>query len=121
MLIQESSSTLFPIARDVKVQIEFNPAVVAEYRLVGYENRALNREDFKNDKKDAGEIGAGHTVTANYEIALKGSKGLAADPLRYGEHADGSAPTRTRPNSRSCACATRRRMATSRRRSGRRC
>jgi hypothetical protein len=57
----------------VKVQIEFNPAVVAEYRLVGYENRALNREDFNNDKKDAGEIGAGHTVTAIYEITLKGS------------------------------------------------
>jgi Ca-activated chloride channel family protein len=84
----------------VKIQIEFNPAVVAEYRLVGYENRALNREDFKNDKKDAGEIGAGHTVTAIYEIALKGSKGLAADPLRYGEHAD----ERADPNATEFAC-----------------
>jgi Ca-activated chloride channel family protein len=88
LLADQLSSTIQTIAKDVKIQIEFNPAVVAEYRLVGYENRALNREDFKNDKKDAGEIGAGHTVTAIYEIALKGSKGLAADPLRYGEHAD---------------------------------
>jgi Ca-activated chloride channel family protein len=88
LLADQLNSTIQTIAKDVKVQIEFNPAVVAEYRLVGYENRALNREDFKNDKKDAGEIGAGHSVTAIYEIALKGSKGLAADPLRYGEHAD---------------------------------
>jgi Ca-activated chloride channel family protein len=88
LLADQLSSTIQTIAKDVKIQIEFNPAVVAEYRLIGYENRALNREDFKNDKKDAGEIGAGHTVTAIYEIALKGSKGLAADPLRYGEHAD---------------------------------
>ena len=88
LLVDQLSSTIQTIAKDVKVQIEFNPAVVAEYRLVGYENRALNREDFNNDKKDAGEIGAGHTVTAIYEIALKGSKGLAVDPLRYGEHAD---------------------------------
>jgi Ca-activated chloride channel homolog len=88
LLADQLSSTIQTIAKDVKVQIEFNPAVVAEYRLVGYENRALNREDFNNDKKDAGEIGAGHTVTAIYEIALKGSKGLAVDPLRYGEHAD---------------------------------
>ena len=88
LLIDQLSGTIQTIAKDVKIQIEFNPAVVAEYRLVGYENRALNREDFNNDKKDAGEIGAGHTVTAIYEIALKGSKGLAVDPLRYGEHAD---------------------------------
>ncbi|HJT14935.1 MAG TPA: VWA domain-containing protein [Dongiaceae bacterium] len=88
LLADQLSSTIQTIAKDVKIQIEFNPAVVAEYRLIGYENRALNREDFKNDKKDAGEIGAGHTVTAIYEIALKGSKGMAVDPLRYGEHAD---------------------------------
>ena len=88
LLADQLSSTIQTIAKDVKIQIEFNPAVVAEYRLVGYENRALAREDFNNDKKDAGEIGAGHTVTAIYEIALKGSKGLAVDPLRYGEHAD---------------------------------
>jgi Ca-activated chloride channel family protein len=88
LLADQLNSTIQTIAKDVKIQIEFNPAVVAEYRLIGYENRALNREDFKNDKKDAGEIGAGHTVTAIYEIALKGSKGMAVDPLRYGEHAD---------------------------------
>jgi Ca-activated chloride channel family protein len=88
LLSDQLSGTIQTIAKDVKIQIEFNPAVVAEYRLVGYENRALKREDFNNDRKDAGEIGAGHTVTAIYEIALKGSKGLAANPLRYGEHAD---------------------------------
>src|SRR6185369_13082902 len=80
LLADQLSSTIQTIAKDVKIQIEFNPAVVAEYRLIGYENRALKREDFNNDKKDAGEIGAGHTVTAIYEIALKGSKGLNLDP-----------------------------------------
>ena len=94
LLADQLSSTIQTIAKDVKIQIEFNPAVVAEYRLVGYENRALNRQDFNNDKKDAGEIGAGHTVTAIYEIALKGSKGLAVDPSRYGEHADERADPR---------------------------
>jgi Ca-activated chloride channel family protein len=84
LLADQLSGTIQTIAKDVKIQIEFNPAVVAEYRLIGYENRALNREDFNNDRKDAGEIGAGHTVTAIYEIALKGSKGLMVDPLRYG-------------------------------------
>lgn len=84
LLIDQLGGTIQTIAKDVKIQIEFNPAVVDEYRLIGYENRALNREDFNNDKKDAGEIGAGHTVTAIYEIALKGSKGLRVDPLRYG-------------------------------------
>lgn len=84
LLIDQLSGTIQTIAKDVKIQIEFNPAVVDEYRLIGYENRALQREDFNNDKKDAGEIGAGHTVTAIYEIALKGSKGLRVDPLRYG-------------------------------------
>ncbi|WP_119304495.1 vWA domain-containing protein [Dongia deserti] len=88
LLSDQLSGTIQTIAKDVKIQIEFNPRVVAEYRLIGYENRALNREDFNNDRKDAGEIGAGHTVTAIYEIAVKGSKGLAIDPLRYGEHAD---------------------------------
>ncbi|MDX8378010.1 MAG: VWA domain-containing protein [Mariprofundales bacterium] len=83
VLVDEISSTLQIIAKDVKIQLEFNPAVVAEYRLIGYENRMLNREDFNNDKVDAGEIGAGHTVTALYEIALVGSKGLSIDPLRY--------------------------------------
>ena len=84
VLVDEMNATLHTIAKDVKVQIEFNPAVVAEYRLVGYENRVLAREDFKNDKVDAGDIGAGHTVTALYEIALVGGAGQSVDPLRYG-------------------------------------
>ena len=83
VLVREMSSTLFTIAKDVKVQIEFNPAVVGEYRLIGFENRLLAREDFRNDKVDAGDIGAGHTVTALYEIALVGGPGLRIDPLRY--------------------------------------
>ena len=89
LLIDQLSGTIQTIAKDVKIQIEFNDDVVAEYRLIGYENRALNREDFNNDQKDAGEIGAGHTVTAIYEIALKGSKGLRVDPLRYGNGSEG--------------------------------
>ncbi|MFD2206144.1 vWA domain-containing protein [Kiloniella antarctica] len=85
VLVEEMSSTLITVAKDVKIQVEFNPAVVAEYRLIGYENRILNREDFNNDKVDAGEIGAGHTVTALYEVALVGSEGSQLDPLRYGK------------------------------------
>jgi Ca-activated chloride channel family protein len=84
VLIDELSSTMLTIAKDVKIQMEFNPAVVAEYRLIGYENRALRREDFNNDQVDAGEIGAGHDVTALYELALVGSAGESVDPLRYG-------------------------------------
>jgi Ca-activated chloride channel family protein len=87
VLVSEMSSTLQTIAKDVKIQIEFNPSVVAEYRLIGYENRALKREDFNNDKIDAGDIGAGHTVTALYEITLTGGKGQKIDPLRYGKEA----------------------------------
>ena len=83
VLVEELSSTLNTIAKDVKIQIEFNPAVVAEYRLIGYENRILNREDFNNDRIDAGEIGAGHTVTALYEISLVGGEGNRVDQLRY--------------------------------------
>jgi len=83
VLVDEISSTLHTIAKDVKIQIEFNPAVVAEYRLIGYENRALEREDFNNDKVDAGEIGAGHSVTALYEINLVTSNKKSIDPLRY--------------------------------------
>ncbi|MGG5243077.1 vWA domain-containing protein [Pseudomonas lurida] len=82
VLVDQLSSTLAVVARDVKLQVEFNPARVSEYRLLGYENRALKREDFNNDKVDAGEIGAGHTVTALYEIVPKGEKGWL-DPLRY--------------------------------------
>ena len=82
VLVEQLSSTLAVVARDVKLQVEFNPAQVSEYRLLGYENRALKREDFSNDKVDAGEIGAGHTVTALYEIVPKGTKGWL-EPLRY--------------------------------------
>jgi len=82
-LVDEMSSTLMTIAKDVKIQVEFNPATVAEYRLIGYENRALARADFSNDKIDAGEIGAGHSVTAIYEIALTGSAGQRLDGGRY--------------------------------------
>ena len=85
VLVDEMSSTLNTIAKDVKIQVEFNPSVVAEYRLIGYENRALNREDFNNDKIDAGEIGAGHTVTALYEISLVNSNTRYVDPLRYSD------------------------------------
>lgn len=85
VLVEDSASTLFPIAKDVKIQVEFNPAAVSEYRLIGYETRALNREDFNNDRVDAGEIGAGHSVTAIYEITPKGSPAETMDPLRYGE------------------------------------
>jgi Ca-activated chloride channel family protein len=67
----------------VKIQVEFNPEIVREYRLIGYETRRLDREDFNNDHVDAGDIGAGHTVTAIYEIALQGSAGALIDPLRY--------------------------------------
>jgi len=90
VLVEELSATLHTIASDVKIQVEFNPAVVAEYRLIGYENRSLRREDFNNDKIDAGEIGAGHSVTALYEISLAESAGLRIDPLRYGSKAETS-------------------------------
>ena len=83
VLVEELSSTLMIIAKDVKIQIEFNPNVVSEYRLIGYETRALKREDFNNDKVDAGEIGAGHTVTALYEVSFVGENNQAIDPLRY--------------------------------------
>ncbi|MEM7743959.1 MAG: VWA domain-containing protein [Pseudomonadota bacterium] len=86
VLVEEAQSALFPIAEDVKIQVEFNPAAVAEYRLIGYETRMLARQDFNNDKVDAGEIGAGHTVTALYEFVPTGGDTLV-DPLRYGEQA----------------------------------
>jgi Ca-activated chloride channel family protein len=84
VLVTELSSTLITIAKDVKIQVEFNPAEVLEYRLIGYENRALKREDFNNDKVDAGEIGAGHRVTALYEIVPAGGHGHT-DPLKYSQ------------------------------------
>lgn len=85
VLVEDASSTLFTIAKDVKIQVEFNPAKVSEYRLVGYETRALKREDFNNDRVDAGDIGSGHSVTAIYEITPKGSGAEQVDPLRYGQ------------------------------------
>ena len=90
VLVEEATSTLFPIAKDVKIQVEFNPAIVSEYRLIGYETRLLNREDFNNDQVDAGEIGSGHTVTALYEITPAGSDAELLDDLRY--QPEGAAP-----------------------------
>ncbi|MEN3747388.1 VWA domain-containing protein [Sphingomonas sp. HF-S3] len=79
VLDEELSSTLFTIAKDVKVQVEFNPAEIGEYRLIGYENRALREQDFANDNVDAGDIGAGHQVTAIYEVVPRGSKGWTGE------------------------------------------
>jgi len=87
VLVRDAGGTLETIAKDVKIQVEFNPAVVSEYRLIGYETRALNREDFNNDKVDAGDVGAGTTVTALYEITPVGSGAELNDPLRYGTDA----------------------------------
>ena len=84
VLVEELGGTLLTIARDVKIQVEFNPAAVAEYRLIGYENRVLRNEDFANDKVDAGDIGAGHEVTALYELTPVGSPATQLPPLRYG-------------------------------------
>jgi len=83
VLVDQLTGALFPIAGDVKVQVEFNPAIIAEYRLIGYETRSLRREDFNNDAVDAGDLGAGHTVTALYEITPVGSAAQLSDPLRY--------------------------------------
>lgn len=83
VLVDEATSSLFPIAKDVKLQVEFNPEIVSEYRLIGYETRELAREDFNNDKVDAGDIGAGHTVTAIYEIVPKGSGNELYGQSRY--------------------------------------
>ncbi|MDH5655577.1 MAG: VWA domain-containing protein [Spirochaetia bacterium] len=85
VLVKEAGSTLVTIAKDVKIQIEFNPAQIHSYRLIGYENRILNSEDFNDDKKDAGEIGAGHNVTALYEIVPAGNaqNSISVDPLKY--------------------------------------
>jgi Ca-activated chloride channel family protein len=86
VLVREAGSTLVTIAKDVKLQVEMNPLKVESYKLIGYENRLLAKEDFNDDKKDAGEIGAGHTVTALYEIVPKGAASPAipaVDPLKY--------------------------------------
>jgi len=82
VLSEEMTSTLFTIAHDVKIQVEFNPALISQYRLVGYENRAMPEEDFNNDAVDAGDIGAGHQVTALYEVVPAGTEGWIA-PRRY--------------------------------------
>ncbi|MDD3020545.1 MAG: VWA domain-containing protein [Alphaproteobacteria bacterium] len=94
VLVEEATKTLFPIAKDVKIQVEFNPATVAEYRLVGYETRALKTEDFNNDKVDAGDIGAGAEVTAIYEVTPVGAP-TSVDPSRYAPQtgADSSVPS----------------------------
>jgi Ca-activated chloride channel family protein len=96
VLVQQAGAQLFTIAKDVKLQVEFNPATVAEYRLVGYETRALNREDFNNDKVDAGDIGAGHTVTAIYEITPADAASRLIDQRRYGADEKPAAPLRGR-------------------------
>ncbi|MEW9918182.1 von Willebrand factor type A domain-containing protein [Marimonas sp. MJW-29] len=83
VLVDQLTGALFPIADDAKIQVEFNPAQVAEYRLIGYETRALRREDFNNDAVDAGDIGAGHQVTAIYEVTPVGSPAILNDTLRY--------------------------------------
>jgi Ca-activated chloride channel family protein len=84
-LVQEMGATLLTVAKDVKIQVEFNPATVGAYRLIGYENRLMRAEDFNNDAKDAGEIGAGHSVTALYEIVPAGGTvpNATVDPLKY--------------------------------------
>ncbi len=84
VFVGKLAGTLFTIAKDVKIQIEFNPSRVKAYRLIGYENRVLNKEDFNNDRKDAGELGSGHNVTALYELVLSG-RGLSAIEGRYPE------------------------------------
>jgi Ca-activated chloride channel family protein len=85
VLIAQAGATLVTMAKDVKIQIEFNPAQVSAYRLIGYEKRMLRKEDFNNDRKDAGEIGAGHTITAFYEIVPAGRAGVrpVVDALKY--------------------------------------
>jgi Ca-activated chloride channel family protein len=91
VLDEELSSTLFTIAKDVKIQVEFNPALVSEYRLIGYENRILKEEEFDDDAVDAGDIGAGHTVTALYEIVPAGAKGWLPE-RRYGANKPAAKP-----------------------------
>ena len=96
VLVAEAGSTLVTVAKDVKIQVEFNPAVVGAYRLIGYENRKLKSRDFNDDTKDAGEMGAGHTVTALYEIVPPGEEvnGGGVDPLKYQRPATSPTPGR---------------------------
>ncbi len=108
MLVREAGSTLEIVARDVKFQVEFNPALVAAWKQIGYENRALAAEDFNNDRKDGGEMGAGHTVTALYEIVPVGvplpgngdsdtAGRPSVDPLRYQPSTPGAPTPAARP------------------------
>ncbi|WP_434423684.1 YfbK domain-containing protein [Nannocystis pusilla] len=94
VLVEQAGATLVTIAKDVKIQVEFNPLKVGAYRLVGYENRVLAHQDFNDDSKDAGEIGAGHTVTALYEVLPPGAEGAVpgVDPLRYQQPKAAPAP-----------------------------
>ena len=99
VLVKEAGSTLVTIAKDVKIQVEFNPRAVNAYRLIGYENRMLKNQDFNDDRKDAGEIGAGHSVTAIYEIVPAGTEldRPGVDPLKYGpQPAQPAPPSRRR-------------------------
>ncbi len=92
VLVNELTSTLYTVAKDVKIQVEFNPAAIEAYRLVGYDNRRLNAQDFNDDRKDAGEMGAGHTVTVFYEIALKGSGAIDDLVFQDNDNSDNTAP-----------------------------
>jgi Ca-activated chloride channel family protein len=85
VLVEEMGSTLVTVAKDVKIQVDFNPGRVEAYRLIGYENRVMRAEDFNNDLKDAGDMGAGHTVTALFEVVPRGGSvpGPSIDPSRY--------------------------------------
>ncbi len=93
VLVEQMNSTLVPIAKDVKIQVEFNPRLVGSYRLIGYEDRLMAKEDFNDDTKDAGVIGAGHAVTALYELAPAGTEGSnpSVDPLKYQKPVQASA------------------------------
>jgi Ca-activated chloride channel family protein len=97
LLVEQVGGTLVTIAKDVKIQVEFNPRLVSAYRLIGYENRMLRSEDFNDDTKDAGEIGAGHTVTALYELvpAATGIELPGVDPLKYQQPAAPSGAAET--------------------------
>ena len=98
VLVEEMGGTLFTVAKDVKLQVEFNPARAAAYRLIGYENRLLADEDFNDDTKDAGELGAGHTVTALYEVVPAGLPvPRRVDPLRYQPSTEPPPPVETPP------------------------
>jgi len=92
VLVEEMGASFFTVAKDVKLQIEFNPDRIAKYRQIGYENRALDSQDFSDDTKDGGEIGAGHRVTALYEIIESGGSGQGEDALKY-QHSQSTGST----------------------------